>query len=83
MTGKKMTNRRIFSHTGFPGGQKQRSPAEMLDKDGTSLVKHAIKGMLPKNKLGSAILKNLYVYSGNEHNQVAQNPQSLNLNEIK
>ena len=48
MTGNKMTNREIFSYTGYPGGQKKITPTEMLDKNGTSVVRHAIKGMLPK-----------------------------------
>ena len=51
MSGEKMHKREIFSHTGFPGGQKRVNPVEMLKKDGTSLVRHAVKGMLPKNKL--------------------------------
>ena len=55
----------------------------MLEKDGTSVVKHAVKGMLPKNKLGAAILKNLYVYTGIEHNHEAQKPTLLNLNDLK
>ena len=54
-----MTDREIFSHTGYPGGQKRLTPIQMLEKDGTSLVKHSVKGMLPKNKLGAAVLKNL------------------------
>jgi large subunit ribosomal protein L13 len=83
MTGDKMKKREIFSHTGFPGGQKRISPAQMLKKDETSVVKHAIKGMLPKNKLGAAILKNCYIYAGAEHGQEAQNPQQLNLNDLK
>ena len=83
MTGKKMSDREIFSHTGYPGGQKRLTPTQMLEKDGTSLVKHAVKGMLPKNKLGDAILKNLYIYSGPEHNNAAQKPKVLNLNDLK
>ena len=83
MTGNKMEDRRIFSHTGYPGGQKRTSPAEMLKKDETSVVKHAIKGMLPKNKLGNAILKNCYIYAGAEHDQEAQKPASLNLKNLK
>jgi len=83
MTGKKMEDRRIFSHTGYPGGQKRISPAEMLSKNETSVVKHAIRGMLPKTKLGAAILKNCYIYAGNEHDQEAQKPQALNLNDLK
>ena len=83
MTGNKMEDRKIFSHTGYPGGQKKISPSEMLTKDETSVVKHAIKGMLPKNKLGAAILKNCFVYSGSEHHQEAQKPVVLNLNDLK
>jgi large subunit ribosomal protein L13 len=83
MSGNKMTDREVFSHTGYPGGQKRITPTEMLAKDETSVVKHAIKGMLPKNKLGAAILKNCYIYAGTEHNQEAQKPKALNLNDLK
>ena len=83
MSGNKMKDREIFSHTGYPGGQKRITPTEMLAKDETSVVKHAIKGMLPKNKLGAAILKNCYIYAGTEHNQEAQKPKALNLNDLK
>lgn len=83
MTGNKMEDRRIFSHTGYPGGQKRISPTEMLSKDETSVVRHAIRGMLPKNKLGAAILKNCYIYAGGEHEQEAQKPKNLNLNDLK
>ena len=83
MSGNKMEDRRIFSHTGYPGGQKRTSPAEMLAKDETSVVRHAVRGMLPKNKLGAAILKNCYIYAGAEHDQEAQKPKALNLNDLK
>ncbi len=83
LSGNKMTDRKIFSHTGYPGGQKRTTPAEMLAKDEISVVKHALKGMLPKNKLGSAILKNCYIYAGAEHNQGSQKPKALNLNNLK
>ena len=83
MSGNKMADRQIFSHTGYPGGQKRISPSEMLAKDETSVVKHAIKGMLPKNKLGAAILKNCFIYAGTEHDQQAQKPAVLNLNDLK
>ena len=83
MTGNKMEDRRIFSHTGYPGGQKRIYPAEMLAKNETSVVKHAIRGMLPKTKLGAAILKNCYIYAGAEHDQEAQKPTNLNLNDLK
>ncbi len=83
MTGNKMKDRKIFSHTGYPGGQKRISPAEMLAKDETSVVRHAVKGMLPKNKLGAAILRNCYIYADAEHDQEAQKPKDLNLNDLK
>ena len=83
MSGNKMKDREIFSHTGYPGGQKRITPTEMLVKDETSVVKHAIKGMLPKNKLGTAIFKNCYIYAGAEHDQEAQKPKALNLNDLK
>ena len=83
MTGNKMRERQIFSHTGYPGGQKRISPAEMLEKDETSLVRHALRGMLPKNKLGAEILRNCYIYAGADHNQEAQKPKALNLNDLK
>tara|TARA_B110000003_G_C16593730_1_gene512844 strand:- start:756 stop:1211 length:456 start_codon:yes stop_codon:yes gene_type:complete len=83
MTGKKMQERMIFSHSGYPGGQKRTSPSQMLAKDERSVVRHAVKGMLPKNKLGAAILRNCYIYSGSEHDQEAQKPKALNLNDLK
>ena len=82
MTGNKLEKREIFSHTGYPGGQKRITPKEMLVKDGTSVVRHAIKGMLPKNKLGAAILKNCYIFSLENHDKEAQKPISLNLNDL-
>ena len=82
MTGNKLEKREIFSHTGYPGGQKRITPKEMLVKDGTSVVRHAIKGMLPKNKLGAAILKNCYNFSLENHDKEAQKPTSLNLNDL-
>ena len=83
MTGSKMDNREIFSHTGHPGGQKRTTPKQILSKDPRRLIIHAVKGMLPKNKLGSAILKNMHVYNGPDHQQLAQSPELLNLNDLK
>jgi large subunit ribosomal protein L13 len=83
MSGKKMENRRIFTYTGYPGGQKRISPSQMMQKDNTSLVKHAIKGMLPKNRLGAAILSNCYIYAGENHDKQAQKPKMLNLSDLK
>ena len=83
LTGKKMNDRELFSHTGYPGGQRIITPAQMLIKDPTSVVVNAVKGMLPKNRLGSAILRNLHVYAGESHPHEAQQVKKINLNDIK
>ena len=83
LTGEKWTDRRHFSHSGYPGGQKIKSPKDLFDKNPNVVIEKAIKGMLPKNKLGDAIFRNLYVYEGNEHNHEAQQPKKVNLNSIK
>ncbi|MEE2931409.1 MAG: 50S ribosomal protein L13 [Bacteroidota bacterium] len=83
MSGDKMEKREIFSYTGYPGGQKRKNPSEILRKDQTAVLRHAIKGMLPKNKLGRAILRNCFVYAEGEHNHQAQKPQVINLNDLK
>ncbi len=82
MTGEKMEKRQLFHYTGYPGGQKKITPKEMLIKDGTSVVRSAIKGMLPKNKLGAALLRNCYIYEGTEHKHSAQKPQLIDLNKF-
>lgn len=79
LTGQKWTDREHFKHTGYPGGQKRISPKELFDRDQTSLVKQAIKGMLPKNKLGRTIYSNLFVYAGTDHKQEAQQPKEIKL----
>ena len=79
LTGKKWTDKVYISHTGYPGGQKSQTPTEVVKrKSSTILVERAVKGMLPKNRLGRAIYKNLYVYEGNEHPHEAQQPKALN-----
>lgn len=83
MTGLKMEKREHFHYTGYPGGQKKITPKEMLNKDQTSLVRSAIKGMLPKNKLGAALLRNCYIYAEKDHKHQAQKPEVMNLNELK
>ena len=84
MTGKKMTDREIFSHTGYPGGQKRITPIQMLEKDGTSLVKHSVKGMLTKNKLGGLYIKEpIHLFRFKSINMKAQKPKLLNLNNLK
>jgi len=83
LTGKKMTEKVYVHHTGYPGGQRFATPEERLAHKPEFLVTNAVKGMLPKNRLGVAILKNLKVYAGAEHPHVAQNPKQIKLNEIK
>jgi large subunit ribosomal protein L13 len=83
LTGKKMTDKVYVHHTGYPGGQRFNTPAERLTNKPEFLVMNAVKGMLPKTRLGVAILKNLKVYASAEHPHVAQNPKAIKLNEIK
>ncbi len=82
LTGKKMTDRVYVRHTGYPGGQRFTTPKEILAKKPTELVRRAVKGMLPKNRLGDKLIKNLYLYVGNEHPHQAQQPKTIKLNEI-
>ncbi len=83
LTGSKWTDKSYIRHTGYPGGQRSLTATELFDKDPTRIIENAVKGMLPKNKLGSALFRNLKVYSGAEHGQEAQKPRTINLNEIK
>jgi large subunit ribosomal protein L13 len=83
LTGKKMSDKEYVHHTGYPGGQRFASPKELLAKKPTAVVEKAIKGMLPKNRLGSELFRNLYVYAGPEHPHQAQQPKVINLNSIR
>jgi large subunit ribosomal protein L13 len=83
LTGNKWSDKTYVRHTGYPGGQRTLSATELFEKDATRLVEKSIKGMLPKNKLGSAIFRNLKVYAGAEHDQGAQKPKAINLNDLK
>jgi large subunit ribosomal protein L13 len=83
LTGNKLTDKVYFTHSGYPGGQRSTSPKQLMAKKPTAVVEHAIKGMLPKNKLGRALFQNLYVYAGDTHLQEAQRPREIKLNEIK
>jgi large subunit ribosomal protein L13 len=75
LTGKKMLDKEYFSHTGYPGGEKFTTAKEMMEKDPTSLIMMAVKGMLPKTKLGRQLLTNLRVYAGPVHPHSAQQPE--------
>ena len=83
LTGNKWNDKTYIRHTGYPGGQRSLTATEMFKKDATILVEKAVKGMLPKNRLGNALFKNLYVYAGSEHNQDAQKPTAINLNDLR
>ena len=83
LTGKKLTDKVYVRHTGYPGGLRFATPADLLNRKPTAVVEEAVKGMLPKTRLGAAIFKNLKVYAGAEHPHTAQNPKSIKLNEIK
>lgn len=82
LKGKKMTNRVYVRYTGYPGGQRFSTPAEILAKRPTELIRRAVKGMLPKTRLGDKVLGNLYIYAGPEHPHQAQTPTEIKLNEI-
>ncbi|GLB50711.1 50S ribosomal protein L13 [Neptunitalea lumnitzerae] len=83
LTGKKWNDKVYVRHTGYPGGQRTLNATELFEKDPTRLVEKSVKGMLPKNKLGAALFRNLKVYVGTEHGQEAQKPTAINLNDLK
>ncbi|HNW48905.1 MAG: 50S ribosomal protein L13 [Bacteroidales bacterium] len=82
LTGKKLTDKVYVRHTGYPGGQRFRSPKEQFEIKPLAVVEHAIKGMLPKNRLGAELFRNLFVYEGSEHPHQAQQPKEIKLTEI-
>jgi large subunit ribosomal protein L13 len=83
LTGNKWNDKEYIRHTGYPGGQRVAKAADTLVKHPTRVVEHAIKGMLPKNRLGKKLFKNLFIYEGTEHPHEAQKPKEINLNSIK
>lgn len=74
LTGNKWEDKIYYSHSGYPGGQKKTSAKKLFAKTPSALIEKAVKGMIPKNKLGRKIFKNLHVYAGAEHSHAAQNP---------
>jgi large subunit ribosomal protein L13 len=81
LTGKKLTEKVYVRHTGYPGGQRFATPKEMLTRKPLFVVEHAVKGMLPKNRLGAELFRNLFVYEGSEHPHEAQQPKTITLNQ--
>ena len=82
LTGSKWNDRIYLRHTGYPGGQRETTPARLLAKNPEDLYRKVVKGMLPKNRLGDAILSNMHVYVGSEHPHQAQNPKVIDLNKL-
>ena len=85
MTGNKWNDRVYLSFSGYPGGQKEYSPADLKAKPNgdARLVMKVVKGMLPKNRLGAKLLRNLYVYAGPDHKHEAQSPKTIDINVLK
>jgi len=83
LTGNKWTDRIYLRYTGYPSGQREYTPAMLKAKGDDQLFRKVVKGMLPKNRLGDKLLKNLYVYAGDEHKHQAQTPKSIDINSLK
>ena len=83
LSGDKLNQKEYISYTGYPGGRRGIVAKDLLEKHPSRLIEKAVKGMLPKNKLGRAIRKNLYVYAGENHDQTSQKPTLINLDDIK
>ena len=83
LTGDKWDAKEYVRHSGYPGGQRKATARELMAKKPFAMVEKAVKGMLPKNKLGADLFRNLYVYVGSEHKQEAQKPKKINLKSIR
>lgn len=82
-SGTKLEDKTYVRYTGYPGGQRSLTAQEMLQRNPSRVIEKAIKGMLPKNKLGRGLFTNVKVYAGSEHKQGAQNPEVFNLDSFK
>jgi len=79
LTGNKWNDKTYIRHTGYPGGQRSLTANELFGKDPARIVEKSVKGMLPKNKLGADLFRNLHVFVGSEHDHKAQKPKQINL----
>ena len=79
LTGKKMDDKKYFDHSGFPGGIRERNAKEMVERYPEEMMERAVKGMLPKNRLGRAMYKKLFVYAGPDHKHEAQKPTVITI----
>lgn len=82
LSGNKWEDKTYTRYTGYPGGQRSTTARELLEKNPASILEKAVKGMLPKNKLGAELFRNLRVYAGTDHDQEAQKPKAINLNDL-
>ena len=83
LTGAKWTDKQYIHHTGYPGGQRSISAEHLMRRKPVAMVEKAVRGMLPKNRLGRQLFGNLYVYAGPDHNQEAQKPRAIKIQDIK
>lgn len=83
LSGNKWAEKTYIWHTGYPGGQKSMTAEELRAKDSLKVLEKSVKGMLPKNRLGSQLFRNLYLYEGTDHLHEAQQPKEININEFK
>lgn len=83
LSGNKWDAKEYIRYTGYPGGQRVRNARTLHEKNPTALVEKAVKGMLPKNRLGADLFRNLRVYAGEQHDQEAQKPRAINLNDLR
>lgn len=83
LSGNKWAEKTYLRYTGYPGGQRATTATQLLEKNPASIVERAVKGMLPKNRLGAELFRNLKVYAGSEHGQEAQKPKAVNIKDLK
>ena len=83
LTGNKWSDKKYIRHSGYPGGQRSTTAEELLKKKPVGLVENAVRGMLPGNRLGRELFRNLHVYEGEAHKQEAQQPRKIELDKIK
>lgn len=83
LSGNKWESKEYIRYTGYPGGQRSLSATELFNKNPDRLIEKSVKGMLPKNKLGAELFRNLYVFSGAEHPHAGQQPVTININDLK
>lgn len=83
LTGNKWNDRVYVRYTGFPGGQREYTPQDLMDKGADRLIRKVVKGMLPKTRLGDKLINNLKIFAGAEHNLQAQQPKQIDINTLK